>query len=103
MFYGLIHACYWLFRDINGASPGKMVMGSFVASENGTPATQNQRIIRNIPLALPGIVGMIPLLGIFFEAGLAALIFCGEAILLLATGRRLGDRIAGTMVFRAKR
>jgi len=103
MFYGLLHACYWLFRDFNGASLGKMAMGSFVASENGTPASTKQRILRNVTLAIPGILGVIPLLGIFLEAGLALLIFGGEAILLLATGRRLGDRLAGTMVFRANR
>jgi uncharacterized RDD family membrane protein YckC len=103
MFYGLLHACYWLFRDINGASLGKVVMGSFVASENGTPAGTQQRVLRNVTLALPGIVGIIPLFGIFLEAGLALVIFGGEAILLLTTGRRLGDRIAGTMVFRRTR
>ncbi|MGI8960751.1 MAG: RDD family protein [Bryobacteraceae bacterium] len=103
MFYGLIHACYWLFRDINGASLGKLVMGSFVASENGTPASTKQRILRNVTLALPGVVGTVPLLGLFFEAGLAIVIFGAEAILLLVTGRRLGDRIAGTMVFRRTR
>jgi uncharacterized RDD family membrane protein YckC len=103
MFYGLLHACYWLFRDINGASLGKVVMGSFVASENGTPASTQQRVLRNVTLALPGIVGIIPLFGIFLEAGLALVIFGGEAILLLTTGCRLGDRIAGTMVFRRTR
>ncbi len=100
MLYGLIHACYWLLRDINGASPGKHVIGSYVASSDGTPATTSQRIVRNVPLALPGILGMIPLIGIFFEFGFAVLIFGGEAILLLATGRRLGDRLANTLVFR---
>jgi uncharacterized RDD family membrane protein YckC len=103
IFYGLLHACYWLLRDINGASLGKVAMGSFVGSENGAPATTQQRVLRNVTLALPGIVGIIPLFGIFLEAGLALLIFGGEAILLLATGRRLGDRIAGTMVFRRSR
>ena len=103
MFYGLLHACYWLLRDINGASLGKLVMGSFVASENGTPASTQQRVLRNATLAVPGIFGIIPLFGIFLEAGLALLIFGGEAILLLVTGRRLGDRIAGTMVFRRTR
>lgn len=80
-----------------------MAVGSFVASENGTPATTQQRILRNITLAVPGVVGIIPFLGIFLEAGLALLIFGAEALLLLATGRRLGDRIAGTMVFRRGR
>ncbi len=100
MFYGLIHACYWLLRDINGASPGKSVMGSFVGSADGTPSTTQQRLLRNLPLAIPGILGMIPLIGIFFEGIVALVIFGTEAILLLVTGRRFGDRLAGTAVFR---
>ncbi len=100
MLYGLIHAVYWLLRDIGGASPGKSVLGSFVATQNGSPASTSQRILRNLPLAIPGFVGMIPLIGVFFEFGLAAVIFGVEGILLLATGRRFGDRLAGTLVFR---
>ncbi len=100
MLYGLIHACYWLLRDVNGASLGKLALGDFVASTNGTPASTQQRILRNVPLAIPGLFGMIPFLGLIFELVLAFIIFSGEAILLLATGRRLGDRIAGTTVFR---
>jgi uncharacterized RDD family membrane protein YckC len=99
MLYGLIHACYWLLRDYNGASIGKSVMGSMVVDESGGPATTQQRILRNLPLAIPGLLGMIPFIGIFIEAGFAVVIFTGEAILLLATGRRLGDRIAGTNVY----
>jgi uncharacterized RDD family membrane protein YckC len=100
MLYGLVHACYWLFRDIGGASPGKLVVGSYVANENGGMASTSQRVMRNVPLAIPGILGMIPLLGIAFEFAAAAVIFGGEAIVLLATGRRMGDRLAGTNVFR---
>ncbi len=100
MLYGFLHVCYWLFRDINGASLGKLAMGSFVASQDGTPASTQQKILRNVPLALPGILGMIPLLGLFLEIGFAMCVFGAEAVLLLATGRRFGDRLAGTMVFR---
>ncbi len=100
MLYGLIHLCYWLLRDMGGASPGKMVVGSFVGDLNGGVSSTSQRMLRNVPLAIPGLLGMIPLLGIFFEFGVALFIFGGEAILLLATGRRFGDRLAGTDVFR---
>ncbi len=100
MLYGLIHACYWLLRDVGGASLGKSVLGSFVASENGVPASTSQRVLRNLPLAIPGFLGMIPLIGIVFEFVVAAVIFGIEAITLLATGRRFGDRLAGTNVFR---
>ncbi len=100
MFYGLLHALYWLLRDINGASPGKSVMGSYVGTESGSVSTNQQRILRNVPLAIPGLLGMIPLLGLPIEFFAALAIFGLEAILLLTTGRRLGDRLAGTNVFR---
>ncbi len=100
MLYGLLHILYWLLRDINGASIGKTVMGSYVADVNGGPSTTSQRITRNIPLAIPGLFGLIPLLGIIFEIPIALLIFVGEAALLLLTGRRFGDRLAGTTVLR---
>lgn len=100
MLYGLIHACYWLFRDFAGASLGKAALGAYVTREDGSPATTMQCVLRNVPLAIPGIIGMVPLIGIFFEGVSALIIFGGEALLLLLTGRRLGDWIAGTTVYR---
>ncbi len=98
--HGFLAALYWLLRDITGASPGKMVTGSLVVSADGLPATTGQRILRNLPLALPGIVGMIPFIGIIFEVVVAVPILVIEIVLLLVTGRRLGDRLAGTIVVR---
>ena len=100
MLYGLIHACYWLLRDINGASLGKLVLNSYVANIDGSPATTSQRVMRNVLLAIPGVFGMIPLVGIAFEIILALIIFGGEGLILILTGRRLGDRLANTTVFR---
>jgi uncharacterized RDD family membrane protein YckC len=100
MLYGLIHALWWLLRDMNGASPGKSIIGCYVASANGGPSTTRQRILRNLPLAIPGIIGMIPLIGVVLEFFLALAIFGIEALMLLTTGRRIGDRIAGTTVSR---
>lgn len=100
MVHGFLSACYWLLRDITGASVGKMVTGSLVVSENGGPASTGQKILRNLPLALPGFVGMIPIVGILFEMILAVVILAIEVLLFLATGRRLGDRLAGTTVVR---
>ncbi|HEY7211382.1 MAG TPA: RDD family protein [Bryobacteraceae bacterium] len=100
MFYGLLHALYWLLRDVNGASPGKAILGSFVANAVGGPSTNSQRILRNLPLAIPGFLGLIPLAGVIFEFFAAIIIFGGEALLLLTTGRRFGDRLAGTTVVR---
>jgi uncharacterized RDD family membrane protein YckC len=100
IFYGFAHACYWLLRDYTGSSLGKMALGSYVTREDGSPASTQQRILRNVTLAIPGVIGMIPVIGIVFEVFFAALIFGIEAVLLLATGRRLGDHIAGTTVYR---
>jgi uncharacterized RDD family membrane protein YckC len=100
MFYGLLHALYWLLRDINGASPGKSILGSYVASAAGGPSSNSQRMLRNLPLAIPGFLGLIPLIGIFIEFFAALALFGLEAVLLLTTGSRLGDRLAGTTVLR---
>jgi len=98
--HGFLSACYWLLRDITGASLGKMVTGSLVVREDGGPASTGQKILRNLPFALPGFVGMIPIVGIFFEMILAVVILGIEVILFFATGRRLGDRLARTTVVR---
>jgi uncharacterized RDD family membrane protein YckC len=100
MVHGFLSACYWLLRDITGASLGKIVTGSVVVSEHGGPASTGQKILRNLPLALPGFVGMIPIFGIFFEIILGVVVLGVEVILFLATDRRLGDRLARTTVVR---
>ncbi len=100
MLYGLVHALYWLLRDINGSSPGKAVLGSYVASTTGAPSTSGQRMLRNLPIAIPGFIGMIPFIGIVLEFFLALAIFGFEGLMLLTTGKRIGDRLAGTTVLR---
>ena len=49
-------------------------------------------------MALPYIILMIPLLGTFIGAGLDIAILLIELIFVLADGRRLGDKMAGTVV-----
>ena len=100
MVHGLLHALYWLLRDVNGSSPGKAVLGTYVASRDGGASTRGQRILRNVTLAAPGFLGMIPLIGVVLEFFLALALFGLEGLLLLTTGKRLGDRIAGTTVLR---
>jgi uncharacterized RDD family membrane protein YckC len=100
MVHGFLSACYWLLRDITGASIGKMVTGSLVVREDGGPASTGQKILRNLPWAIPGFVGMIPFVGIFFEMILGVLVLGIEGILLFVTGRRFGDWLAGTTVVR---
>lgn len=100
MIYGLVFCLYWLLRDVNGASLGKLAMGSIVVNADGQPSTTGQRIRRNLPLALPGLLGILPFVGVVLEIPVAMIVFTAEAIALLATGSRIGDRIAGTMVTR---
>jgi uncharacterized RDD family membrane protein YckC len=96
----LAASAYWLLRDFNGASPGKMVMGSLVVSANGAPSSTNQRILRNVPLAVPGLIALIPFVGIYIAAPISMIVFIGEVVMLLVTGRRVGDMLANTMVVR---
>jgi uncharacterized RDD family membrane protein YckC len=100
MFFGLVASAWWLLRDMNGASLGKSIVGSVVLSADGSPSTTNQRILRNLPLCLPALLEMIPLLGIVIAPIVGVVIFGVEAIMLLVSGRRLGDMLAGTDVFR---
>ena len=98
--FGALTSAWWLLRDINGASLGKSILGSMVLSESGHPCTTNQLILRNVTLAIPGILHMIPLLGILIGPIAALIIWPIEILVLLITGRRIGDRLAGTDVFR---
>jgi uncharacterized RDD family membrane protein YckC len=93
---------YQLFRDFAGASIGKRALGLKVVSKTGAAATPFQWILRNILFVLPTIALVVPGLGFLAESGLELLIAGFELVLLLATGRRLGDRIAGTTVVRAR-
>ena len=91
---------YWLLRALLGPSVGKRLTGLAIIAANGGPAGAGQLILRNVPLALPYIILMIPLFGTFIGAGLDALVLVIEFIMILADGRRLGDQLAGTMVMR---
>lgn len=72
-------AVMWMLKDVlfKGRSPGKRVIGLFTCdAESLDPATGEQRFIMN-----------------FF-----GIIFPVELLLMLATGRTLGDRFAHTTV-----
>lgn len=80
---------YWfymvLFEALNqGRTPGKMMMGLRVVNANGLPVTWMASIVRNLLRT----VDMFPIL---YGFGLASM-------LLDADFRRLGDRVAGTLV-----
>lgn len=89
---------FWLFRDINGSSPGKAALGLSVASRDGGPSSQQQRIMRNLPFGIAFLPYVIPFVGTAAAAPLAGLVWLAECISVLATGERLGDKLAGTVV-----
>jgi len=92
-----IFVVYMLLKDVGGASVGKFVLGLRVRSTAGANAPLGARIVRNIPLALAALVA-----GRF--VGNAAQL-AGSAVMVIEywfvaflDGRRLGDRLAGTVV-----
>jgi uncharacterized RDD family membrane protein YckC len=96
----ILLSLFWLLRDINGRSPGKMALGLDIVDSSGGPSTTKQRIIRNLPLSLPLLSLMVPFLGYVAVAVLGPLALVIETILIITTGQRIGDRLAGTVVVR---
>ena len=96
--YGFILIFYWLLRDITGGSLGKMAMGTKVVANNGSPASTGARILRNVTLAIPGLVLAIPLVGYIGGPLCGGTMVLLEIFMLLGTGERIGDKIAGTIV-----
>ena len=94
----LIDTAFWLLRDINGASPGKAIMGLEVKTQGGRTPTKFALMLRNLPFA-PLIIQIIPVIGniILPIVGLIAFI---ELILILVSDRRIGDYLAGTKVMK---
>jgi uncharacterized RDD family membrane protein YckC len=77
---GLLWGLYFLFRDINGASLGKMILGLKVVSKDGRPATIRQKLLRNLLLVLPDLAEFLPFLGIFLGPGMFLVIVGLETI-----------------------
>jgi uncharacterized RDD family membrane protein YckC len=97
---GFISAAYWLLRDFNGASLGKTVLGLFVVKKNGAPASTNDRIMRNMTLAIGPALQIIPLIGWFIAVPLTFVLAVTELVVLIVKGERLGDMLAGTTVIK---
>lgn len=84
-----------------GQSVGKKLMGFNVISlENGEYCTIKQSIIRNLPLSLPLLFGVIPIWGwiIWILAGTFFLFLEIYLMMKLDSGNRLGDVMADTTV-----
>ncbi len=97
---GLLLTSFWLFRDVNGGSPGKMATGLIVVNRTGGPSTVKQRILRNVPFAISIAPLIIPIVGYEVAAVLQLLALFSEIAMVLFTGERLTDRLVGTKVVR---
>lgn len=96
---GAILCAYWLLRDINGASLGKLALGCRVATDSGgQEATPKDRIFRNLPLAIIPLSLTIPFVGFFLVLLVGPVVIVAELMCLLTKGRRVGDILAGTTV-----
>ncbi|MGA7613900.1 MAG: RDD family protein [Thermoanaerobaculia bacterium] len=79
---GAIFVTAILLRDaIGGKSPGKRMLGLLLTTRSGRPCGVGRSVLRNLPLLIPG--------WNLIEAYLVA---------FTRSGRRTGDRIAGTTV-----
>ena len=100
MLTGIVLIAYWLLRDINGASPAKMLLGLRVVSKGGGESSAQERILRNVTLIVGPVFLLIPLAGVV----VGPLITCGTLVLelffLITRKERLGDMLAGTAVVR---
>lgn len=97
-----VAVAYHLLRDIQGASLGKHLLGMRVVSKTGGEATNGQRVLRNILFAVPVACMILPIIGHIIGAFLGFAITVTEAIMLLSTGERLGDKLANTVVIKTK-
>jgi uncharacterized RDD family membrane protein YckC len=98
----LLTGLYHLLRDSQGASLGKSLFGMKVIGKDGREATTGARILRNLLFAIPAFIMIVPILGHVLGGFLAFVIVITELISLLASGERLGDKLANTVVIKTK-
>lgn len=111
---GLAAAAYWVVRDgldvefMDHRSLGKKVMNLRPVTAAGAPVDLQTSVKRNWMLGLGGVAQIllfIPFVGwlLVLPVALAALVVgVMELILVLTSGRRWGDRLAGTRVVEAR-
>ncbi len=103
---GLIGAAYMLVRDgldvdfMDGRSIGKKIMKLRPVRISGEMMDIGTSVKRNLPFAIGPVIMIIPILGWLVGPVVALAIGLVEAILVLtdAEGRRVGDKLAETMV-----
>lgn len=81
-------------------SIGKRVMEIRVVKTDGSDITVGDSVRRNLILSLGSIMGIVPVIGWIMGSVLALAAAVLETVLVLTDpqGRRLGDRLAGTIV-----
>ncbi len=103
---GLIGAAYMLVRDgldvdfMDGRSLGKKVMKLRPVRLGGEKIDVGTSVKRNLPFAIGPVIMIIPILGWLIGPVVALVIGLIESVLVLtdAEGRRVGDKLAETMV-----
>jgi uncharacterized RDD family membrane protein YckC len=87
----IIETGYFIFWEMvtNGRSPGKILGGLRVVRRDGLPINLRSSVLRNV-------LRIVDILPANYAVGLAS-------ILLSASGERLGDHVAGTIVIRLDR
>lgn len=94
---GIVLFVYMAMRDVTGASLGKRLLGLRVVLQDGTPSTANERISRNLTVAIGPAISLIPLAGGLGPPVWACCILI-ETLVLLIKGERLGDMFTFTKV-----
>jgi len=64
----------------------------------GERPTQQQLVLRNIPLAIPSVLTLIPFVGPLAALPIAVLVYAGELVIFITQGQRFGDQLAKTQV-----
>jgi len=103
---GIVGAAYMLLRDgleldfMDGRSLGKKVMKLRPVRLDGAPMDMATSVKRNIPFAIGPVIMIIPVLGWILGPAIALIIGVVESVLVLTDpqGRRIGDKMAETMV-----
>ena len=114
---GLLAAAAYCLKDalpiaaLDGASPGKKIMGIKAVKSDGSNVDYETSIKRNIPFAVGNVIsavlGVVPVLGaivaLLVAFPLQIGILCYETYLIFKkpNGERWGDSFAGTQVVRA--
>jgi len=96
--FSLALIAYWLCRDLARPSLGKRALGLDVVGMDGERPTQQQLVLRNIPLAIPSVLTLIPFVGPLAALPIAVLVYAGELVIFITQGQRFGDQLAKTQV-----